>query len=125
MQNKKYEDKVIDAILSLKKNTIVSDDGIVVAEVRFKTVTRKGLSGKMYFDEELSDKTTCAIFEISDSKNCQKFLTAVDECHIQGVYYTLSDGGCLIHVEDVWFDVKHSFVFKQTINPITEIAVPL
>ena len=111
--------------MSLKKNTIVSDDGIVVAEVRFKTVTRKRLSGKMYFDEELSDKTTCAIFEISDSKNCQKFLAATDECHIQGVYYALEDGGCLIHIKDVWFDVKHNFVFKQTTCPIAEMFVPL
>lgn len=118
------EEKFIDAVVSLNKNTVADNgDGIIVCEVRCKTVTRKSLNGKWNFDNHLTDKTVCAILEISDSQNCTTLLNS-EECHIQGNYHAL-EGGCLISVKDAWIDVKHSFVFTQKTCYIMDEAVPM
>lgn len=118
------EEKFVDAIVSLNKETIVDNgNGIIVAEVRCKTVTRKGLSGKWHLDEHLTDKTVYAILEVSDSQNCKTLLNS-KECHIKGIYHAL-EGGCLISVKDVWIEVKHSFVFTQRTYCIMDEVVPM
>lgn len=118
------DEKFIDAIVSLNKETVVDNgNGIIVAEVRCEVVTRKSLSGKWHFDEHLTDKTVCTILEVSDSQNCKTLLNS-KECHIQGTYHAL-EGGCLISVKDAWIDVKHSFVFTQKTCYIMDEAVPM